>query len=114
MKAPLLAHPDFSKAFILDTDASDTAIGAVLSQIHDGEERVITYTSRCLTKAERKYCVTRKELLAIVNFVKHFRHYLYGKPFVVRMDHSSLKWLLNKKDAEGQMARWVETQATYN
>ena len=68
MKTPLLAHPDFTKAFILDTDASDTAIGAVLSQIHDGEERVITYTSRCLTKAERKYCVTRKELLAIVNF----------------------------------------------
>ena len=61
VKAPLLAHPDFSKAFILDTDASDTAIGAVLSQIHDGEERVISYASRCLTKAKRKYCVTRKE-----------------------------------------------------
>ena len=91
VKAPLLAHPDFSKAFILDTDASDTAIGAVLSQIHEGEERVISYASRCLTKAERKYCVTRKELLAIVNFVKQFRHYLYGKPFVVRTDHSSLK-----------------------
>ena len=52
-------------------------------------------------------------MLAIVNFVKHFRHYLYGKPFVVRTDHSSLKWLLNKKDAEGQLARWVETLATY-
>ena len=61
VKAPLLAHPYFSKAYILDTDASDTAIGAVLSQIHDGEERVISYASRCLTKAERKYCVTRKE-----------------------------------------------------
>ena len=61
VKAPLLAHPDFSKAFILDTDASDTAIGAVLSQTHDGEERVISYASRCLTIAKRKYCVTRKE-----------------------------------------------------
>lgn len=112
-KAPMLSHPDFSKPFVLDTDASDVAIGAILSQVHGGEERVISYASRCLTKAERKYCVTRKELLAIVYFVKYFRHYLYGKPFLVRTDHSSLRWLLNKKDAEGQLARWIETLSTY-
>lgn len=66
VKAPMLAHPDFTKPFILDTDASDMAMGAVLSQVQDGDERVISYASRCLTKAERKYCVTRKELLATV------------------------------------------------
>ena len=77
--------------FILDTDASDLAIGAVLSQRLDGQENVIVYASRTLTKSERRYCVTRKELLALVNFVKYFRHYLYGKEFTVRTDHSSLR-----------------------
>lgn len=113
ISAPILAHPDFTEPFILDTDASDMAVGAVLSQIQDGEEKVICYASRCLSKAERKYCVTRKELLAIVHFVKHFRHYLYGKPFLIRTDHSSLRWLLNKRDSEGQLARWIETLSSY-
>ena len=72
--APILAHPDFSKAFVLDTDASDQAIGAVLSQIIDGQERVIAYASRTLTKSERRFCVTRKELLALVHFVKYEGH----------------------------------------
>ena len=87
---PILAHPDFSKAFVLDTDASDQAIGAVLSQIIDGQERVIAYGSRTLTKSERPYCVTRKELLALVHFVKYYRHFLFGKTFTVRTDHGSL------------------------
>ena len=74
--APILAHPDFSKPFILDTDASDQAIGAVLAQRFDNKERVVAYASRTLMKTEHKYCVTRKELLALVFFVKYFR-YLY-------------------------------------
>ena len=75
--APILGHPDFTKPFILDTGASKDAIGAVLSQEIDGAEIVVAYGSRTLTKTERKYCVTRKELLAVVHFVKHFRHFLY-------------------------------------
>ncbi len=63
---PVLAYPDFTREFIVDTDASDTGIGAVLSQVDDeGRERPITYASRLLSKAERKYCVTRRELLAV-------------------------------------------------
>ena len=111
--APVLAHPDFSKPFILDTDASDLAIGSVLSQKIDGKERVVAYASRTLTKAERKYCVTRKELLALVYFVKYFRHYLYGREFIVRTDHGSLRWLMNFKNPEGQVARWLEVLSTY-
>jgi hypothetical protein len=61
-----------------------------------------------------KYCVTRKELLAVVHFVKHFRHFLYGKTFTVRTDHSSLRWLMNFKNAEGQLARWLEVLSSYN
>ena len=112
--SPVLAHPDFSKEFIIDTDASDLAIGAVLSQKFDGQERVIAYASRTLTKSERRYCVTRKELLALVYFVKYFRHYLYGKAFTARTDHGSLKWLMSFKNPEGQVARWLEVLSTYN
>lgn len=73
--------------FVLDTDASNRAIGAVLSQIQDGEEKVIGYFSHALGKAETNYCVIRKELLAIVEAVKHFHCYLYGRRFMT-MDHS--------------------------
>ena len=114
VEAPILAHPDFSKEFIIDTDASDVAIGAVLSQKFDEKEYVIAYASRTLTKSERRYCVTKKELLALVHFVKYFRHYLYGKPFTVRTDHGSLRWLMNFKNPEGQIARWIEILAAYD
>ena len=112
--APVLAFPDENSSFILDTDASETGIGAVLSQIQDNQERVIAYASRKLNKSERRYCVTRRELLAVVNFVKHFRHYLYGKKFLIRTDHGSLRWLMNFKTPEGQTARWLEVLGAFN
>ena len=114
VESPILAHPDFSKPFILDTDASDQAIGAVLSQNINGHERVIAYASRTLSRPERRYCVTRKELLALVHFVKYFRHYLYGKSFTVRTDHGSLRWLMQFKNPEGQIARWLEILSSYD
>ena len=79
--------PRHQSAFVLDNDASNTGIGAVLSQKQGGEERVIAYFSRSLTKSERQYCVTRKELLALVTAVRHFHHYVYGWHFKVRTDH---------------------------
>ena len=109
VSAPILAFPDCSKPFILDTDASDTGIGAVLSQQQeDGTERVIAYASRLLSKPERRYCVTRRELLAVVVFITHFRHYLLGNSFTLRTDHGALTWLWNFRNPEGQLARWLE------
>ena len=107
--APVLAFPDFSRQFILDTDASDVGIGGVLSQVDDhGNERVIAFGSRSLSKPERRYCVTRRELLAVVEFTSEYRPYLVGRRFVLRTDHGSLTWLRNFRDPDGQIARWLE------
>ena len=67
-----------------------------------------------MTKAERRYCVTRKELYALVHFVKYFRHYLYGKKFTIRTDHGSLRWLMQYKNPEGQVARWLEILSSFD
>ena len=112
--APVLSYPAREGKYILDTDASDFAIGAVLSQIQDGEERVIAYASRVLGPAKQNYCTTKKELLAVVVFVDHFKHYLSGVPFTVRTDHASLKWLRNFKNAEGMLARWLSNLECYD
>ena len=115
VSSPVLAYPDYERRFILDTDASDVGIGAVLSQVSDcGSERVIAYASRSLTRPEQRYCVTRKELLAVVEFVHHFRQYLLGREFTLRTDHGSLVWIRNFKEPEGQLARWLERLQEYN
>lgn len=85
-----------------------------MSQNIDGKERVIAYTSRALTKCERRYFVTRKERLAVVHFIKHYKHYLYGNEFLVRSDHGSLRWLFNFKNPDGQLARWLETLSAFH
>ena len=113
--APVLAYPNSVDPFILDTDASDTGIGAILSQSQpDGTERVIAYASRALTRQERRYCVTRRELLAAVEFTHHFRCYLIGRKFTLRTDHASLTWLQNFREPEGQLARWLERLQEYD
>lgn len=112
-RAPILAHPNAVDTFVLDTDASLDGIGGVLGQIQGGIERVISCGSRILTPAERNYDTTRRELLAIVFFCKHFRHYLYGAPFALRTDHAALRWLLQSADSSGQNMRWITTLADY-
>jgi len=95
--APILGFPSPNGHYILDTDASHDCVGAVLSQIQNGKEVVIAYASNKLTKSERAYCITRKELFAIYKYVIQFKHYLYGRKFTVRTDHQALTWLLNWK-----------------
>lgn len=107
-------YPDFSKTFILDTDATSDPIGGVLLQRSNVSEHVIAYASRTLSKPERKYCVTREELLAVVYFERYFRHYLLGRKLTIRTDHSSLKWLMRLKNSEGQLARWVDILSAYD
>ena len=114
VNAPVLAHPNSNDPFILDCDASNTAIGAELIQVQNGVERVISYGSYALTPEQRRYCTTRKELLALVRFCRQYRHYLLGRQFTVRTDHNSLTWLTRFKLIEGQLARWLEELSQYN
>lgn len=104
---PLLKYPDFNNKFILETDASDFALGAVLSQkFEDNKEHPIAYASRTLNDTECKYSATEKELLAIIFAIKHFRPYLFGKKFEIRTDHKPLVWLRQKKDLNSKLLRW--------
>ena len=79
--SPILAMPTDGDVYVLDTDASEQSIGTVLSQKKGGEEKVIAYASRTYRWAEQNYCTTRKELLAVVYFMKQFRQYLLGNRF---------------------------------
>ena len=112
--APILAFPRLDVAFILDTDASDSGLGAVLSQVQDGQERVIAYAARALSRAERNYSTTRKELLALVWGLEHFETYLFGRRFIARTDHNALRWLRNFKSPRGQVARWLERLSDFD
>lgn len=115
VKEQILAFPQVGgNNFILDTDSSAYAIGVVLSKVQDGKERVIAYGSRCLNKAERNYCVTRREMLAVVFFTKYFKHYLLGRKFLLRTDHGSLTWLQRFREPEGQIHRWIQQLSQFH
>ena len=116
----VMAFPKDDGIFIVDTDASDLGIGCTLSQVQYCQklnkelERPISFASKSLTKTQRRYCVTRRELLAVVVFIQQFKQYLLGRKFVVRTDHSALRWVMSFKEPENQMARWLEILSQYD
>ncbi len=112
--APVLAYPDPNQPFLVDTDASNVGVGAVLSQRGEAGERVVTYCSCSPSRPEINYCITHQELLAVVLVVYHFRPYLLGTKFALRTDHGSLTWMLNFHQPEGQVARWLEILQEYD
>ena len=114
LEVPTLAFPYPDKSCILDTDSSDVAYGSVLSQIVDGQERPIAFFSRVMSPAQQNYCATRRELLAVIVSLQHFRHYLLNVPVILRTDHHSLKWLKTFKKPEGILARWLETLSEFD
>ena len=113
VSSPILNYPDIEQDFILHTNTSAVGLGAILSQRQDGQEKISPYFSKVLSKSERNYCVTRQELLAIAEAVKHFHTYLYGVKLTIRTNHGSLRWLLSFKNLEDQLCHWDELLATY-
>lgn len=104
---PLLQYPNFQKQFILTTDASTFALGAILSQGESvGKDLPVAYASRTLNSAEMNYTVTELELLAIMYGIKQFRPYLWGRKFKIVTDHQPLTWIFNVKDPSSRLLRW--------
>lgn len=106
MNDPVLIHPDFTKPFILTTDASNVAISGILSQGPIGNDLPIAYASRTLNPAETNYSTIERELLAIVWATKYFRPYLYGTRFKIVTDHKPLQWLFSVKEPNSKLIRW--------
>ena len=84
-------------------------LGGVLSQIQDDRELVVAYCSRALRPSQRRYCTTKRKMLAVVAMCLQFRSYLRGAHFTLRTDHKSLVWLHRFKDTEGMLSRWLHS-----
>ena len=113
--SPLLVRPDLTRPFIIHTDASSIGLGAMLTQVTDGEEHVIAYASRTLSDAEKNYPATELEILAVLWAVeKKFRPYVEGQEITVISDHSSLRWLQNLQNPSGKLARWAMRLLAHN
>lgn len=114
--APILSAPDFTSPFAVTTvsaDASDFAIGAVLTQGEKDTLKTIAYLSRKLNPAERNYPVHERELLAIIFALKQWRHYLMGRPFTIHTDHHGLQHIQTTPGLTGRRARWSELLQEY-
>ena len=104
---PMLNAPDFDRQFVLQTDASNKGVGAVLTQVDDaGDEHPIAYYSRKLLQREERYSVVEKECLAIRLGVQAFRVYLLGREFTILTDHRCLEWLDRLKYDNARLTRW--------
>ena len=104
IQSPVLAYPNFSKDFCLETDTSVKGLGAILSQAgEDGKRHPVAYASCALSEPERRYAITELETLAVVWAMNHFHHYLYGHNVTVFTDHFAVKAVLTNN---GKHARW--------
>ena len=104
---PVLKVVEPDKPYILQTDASELGLGAVLSQLKDGEEHPVAFVSRKLLPREKNYSVIEKECLAIVWSLQMFYVYLFGQRFTIETDHQPLSWLEKMKNANQSLTRWA-------
>ena len=104
--SPVLRLPDISKPFVLRTDASATALGAILLQYHDDLAHPVAYASRKLLEREINYSTIERECLAIIHGVSKFSHYLIGKEFLLEVDHKPLVYLNKSQNSNSRLMRW--------
>ena len=112
---PVLAFSDFDQPFVVETDLSSVAVGAVLAQRREDKRfHPIQYASRTMTSAERNYSACEREALALLFALKRFRVYLLTtQRFTLITDHQALPYAFKKKDIHGRLARWISFLAEY-
>jgi hypothetical protein len=112
----VLAHPLVEEeGWVLDTDASGYALGAVLSQVQGGQERVIKYASKTLSPEQRRYCTTKRELLGATWALRSFRYYLQGRHCLLRTDHASVRWWRTMEvGMPDVILRWLQYISTFD
>ena len=113
-QAPILKFPDFNKEFILHTDASNAGVGAVLMQKYDDKLHPIAFISKTLNQAQRNYCATKKEALALVYALEHFRQLILTFKVRVFTDHLPLLGALKKPTRDECLQRWALLIQEYN
>ena len=115
VQAPILRRPDFKRPFQIVCDASNMGIGAVLEQLDDnGVPYTIAYWSKTLNSAQRNYHTPERELLAVIESIKQFKHYVGGSQFTVVTDHNPLIHLNTAQSLEGRLQRWALFLQEYN
>ncbi|XP_063994529.1 uncharacterized protein LOC135172231 [Diachasmimorpha longicaudata] len=105
-KSPILQYPDFTKEFVITTDACGYGIAGILSQGEIGKDLPIAYISRVLGKSEKNYSTIEKEMLAIIYAVNYFRPYVYGRKFTLVTDHRPLTWINSVSSPNSRIVRW--------
>ena len=115
LTSPLLVFPDFAKPFLLEMDASKEGLGAVLSQKQDdGRFHLVTFSSRSLMPAEKKYHSSKLEFLVLKwGVTEHFREYLAYAPFMVKMDNNPLTYILTTPNLDTMGHHWVGALASF-
>ena len=113
--APGFGYPNYRDQYTLTTDASLTGIGAILIQKQGTEDRVIAYASKTLSKSQRNYSATKRELFAIFHFTHCFNaNYFLGQHFFIITDQRALVWIYSLKEPDGMVARWIEKLGKFN
>ena len=107
VSAPIIISPDWSKPFEVMCDASGVALGMVLGQRRVKILHLIYYASKALNEAQKNYTITEQELLAVVFAFKKFLSYFLGTRVTVHIDHSALRYLMEKKYVKPRLIRWV-------
>ncbi|GFV28747.1 retrovirus-related Pol polyprotein from transposon 297 [Trichonephila clavipes] len=112
---PVLYAPNFEREFIVQTDASNAGMGAVLTQLTEqGEEHPILYLSKKFSEVEKRYCTTEKECASIVFAIKRLHYYLDRNSFLVMTDHNPLVWLNRNVSSNPRLMRWALALQPYN
>src|SRR5437867_1025123 len=116
LNPPVLRFPCYDPdcKFLLQTDASDYAVGGILIQQRNAERWVIAYYSHQLNKAERRYSTVERECLALVKALKHYRYYLIGRKVYVESDHKPLAWIKTSVSKNNRLQRWAVALMDYN